>query len=134
MARRARQGVHVTQIAVIGALIVSVAVGLGFALTRTKDSMRSVSELDIAEYIEKGDSMGGTVWRLTGSIEKKVAWTRDRGQVVSVLIEQAALRESLPVFIPPEFNDQSINVGDRFTMKVEVGEKYLLVARDLVRS
>ena len=134
MARRARQGVNITQIAVIAIVLVAVGLGLLFALSRSGDSMRSVSELQIDQYIQRGDSMGGTVWRLTGSIDEKIRWTPNDGQLVSVLIEQGGLRESLPVLVPPEFNEVSINVGDRFTIKVEVGEKHLLIARDLVRS
>lgn len=101
-------------------------------LSRSKDSMRSVSELNVADYVNKGDSMGGTVWKLTGQIDEKLKWTADRGQFVSVLIEEASV--SLPVLVPPEFNDQNINIGDRFTIKVEVAEKQLLIARELIRS
>jgi len=96
--------------------------------------MRSVSELDITNYIRSGNSMGGTVWRITGTIDEKLRWTRDRGQVVSVYIEQGATKESLPIIVPEKFKDQSINVGDRFTFKVEVAEKQFLIARELIRS
>lgn len=134
MARRARQGVNPVQIAIIAGIVAVVGGGLVFALTRTRDSMRSVSELDIAEYIEKGDSMGGTVWRVTGTVDKKERWTPDRGQLLNMSIDQGGLIEILPVLVPPDFNDLSINVGDRFTMKVEVGDKILLTALDIVRS
>lgn len=105
-----------------------------FSSGNSSQSMRSVSELDITNYITSGNSMGGTVWRVTGTIDEKLRWTRERGQVVSVYIEQGATKESLPIIVPKKFKDLSINVGDRFTFKVEVAEKQFLVARELVRS
>lgn len=138
MARRARQGLSPIQITCIA--IVLAGVGLLAVLSFTSkffssdNSMRSVSELDITDYITSGNSMGGTVWRVTGTIDEKLRWTRERGQVVSVYIEQGATKESLPIIVPKKFKDLSINVGDRFTFKVEVAEKQFLVARELVRS
>lgn len=138
MARRARQGLSPIQMTCIA--IGVVAVGLVAVLTFNSslfspdNSMRSVSELDITNYITSGNSMGGTVWRVTGTIDEKLRWTRDRGQVVSVYIEQGATKESLPILVPEKFKDMSINVGDRFTFKVEVAEKQFLVASELVRS
>ena len=141
MARRARQGLSPIQITCIA--IVLAGVGLLAVLSFTSkfftsgnssQSMRSVSELDITDYTTSGNSMGGTVWRVTGTIDEKLRWTRERGQVVSVYIEQGATKESLPIIVPKKFKDLSINVGDRFTFKVEVAEKQFLVARELVRS
>ena len=134
MARRARQGVNPIQIALIAIALVAVAGLLWLAIGRSGDSMRSVSELDIAEYVTKGDSMGGTQWRVTGTVAEKIRWTPDRGQLVSFSVEAGAGQESLAVLIPADFNDMSINVGDRFTIKVEVGDKTLLVANEIVRS
>ncbi|MCH2058990.1 MAG: hypothetical protein MK183_00060 [Verrucomicrobiales bacterium] len=138
MARRARQGLSPIQITCIAVGLVGV--GLVAVLTFSSsffspdNSLRSVSELNIGNYITSGNSMGGTVWRVTGTIDEKLRWTRDRGQVVSVYIEQGSTKESLPIVVPEKFKDISINVGDRFTFKVEVAEKQFLVARELVRS
>ena len=134
MARRARQGINAVQIGIIAAALVGLAGGGVFLLSRSEDSMRSVSELNIVDYIQKGDSMGGTVWRVTGNVDEKVRWTADRGQLISVLVEQGGAKESLPIFVPDDFRETSINIGDRFTFKVEVAEKQLLIVRDLVRS
>lgn len=134
MARRARKGVDPTHIALGAIVLLGVVAALWFALGRSQGSMRSVSELDIAEYVNKGDSMGGTEWRLTGTIAEKIRWTPDRGQLVSVSVDTAAGNESVAVLIPAEFNDMSINIGDRFTMRVEVGEKTVLVANEIERS
>ena len=134
MARRARQGIHPLHIALIAGALAVLAGGALFMLSRSKDSLRSVSELSVSDYVQKGDSMGGTVWRVTGSIDEKVRWTPDRGQLVSVAVDQGGCSASIPVLVPPEFNDVSINIGDRFTFKVEVGEKQLLIVRDLERS
>ena len=138
MARRARQGLSPIQITCIAIGIAGAgllaAVTFSSSLFSPDNSMRSVSELDITNYITSGNSMGGTVWRVTGTVDEKLRWTRDRGQVVSVYIEQGLTKESLPIIVPEKFKDMSINVGDRFTFKVEVAEKQFLVARELIRS
>ena len=69
-------------------------------------------------------------------IGKRDAHTDDRlaKPVGCVLVEQGGVKESLPVLVPEEFKEISINIGDRFTFKVEVAEKQILIVRDLVRS
>ena len=138
MARRARQGLSPIQITCIAVGLAGLGLAAIFtfnsSLFSPDNSLRSVSELNISNYITSGTSMGGTVWRVTGTIDEKLRWTRDRGQVVSLYIEQGSTKESLPIVVPEKFKDLSINVGDRFTFKVEVAEKQFLIARDLIRS
>ncbi len=134
MARRAQQGVSIAQIGTIAVVVAAVAGGIAFTLSRSGDSMRAVSELNITDYVQKGDSMGGTEWRITGTVESKLRWTPDRGQLLSVFVEQGNIKESLPVLVPPEFNDVNINVGDRLTLVVQVADEQVLEARDLKRS
>ncbi len=134
MARRARQGVSPIQIAVIVAAVAAVGGGLLFALNRSKDSLRAVSEMDVAEYVRNGTGMGGTEWKLTGTVKEKLSYTPDRGQIITVLVEQSGQRTELGVFIPPELNSVSINPGDRFTIRVEVDGETYLVARELIRA
>jgi hypothetical protein len=134
MARRARQGVNPAQIGIIAVIVAAVVGGIAFALTRSSDSMRSVSELDITDYVTRGDSMAGTEWKITGVIEAKLRWTPDQGQLVSILVEQGNLKEVLPVLLPPEFKDMDVKIGDRFTMLVHVPGKKPLEARRIERS
>ena len=134
MARRARQGVNPAQIGIIAVIVAAIVGGIAFALTRTGDPMRAVSELDITDYVTRGDSMAGTEWKITGVIEEKLRWTPDQGQLVSVLVEQGNLREVLPVLIPPDFKEIKINIGDRFTILVHVPGKDPLEARQIERS
>lgn len=115
-------------------IIAAVAGGSALVLTRSGDPMRAVSQLDIADYVARGDSMGGTEWKITGVIEAKLRWTPDHGQLVSVLVEQGNLKESLPILVPQEFKDVNINVGDRFTIRVYVPGKAPLEARQIERS
>ena len=134
MARRARKGVDTGLILGIGAgLIVLGAIGF-FVMNRSNDPMKGVTPLSVSDYKQSSDSLQGNTYKLTGTVMEKLLWTPEHGQVVRIDVSDTNGSGSLGVLVPPEFNGMNINVGETFTMKVEVIEKGKLVALELVKS
>tara|TARA_B100000586_G_C19909107_1_gene342355 strand:- start:84 stop:488 length:405 start_codon:yes stop_codon:yes gene_type:complete len=133
MARRAQKGINKLLIA-LSALVIA---GAGFLIVvlvgGPGDSMRTVSPLNISDYINKATELAGTEGTITGVVAEKLRWTPDRGEMISVAVNLEKNQQLIPIMIPPTFNNENIARGDKFTFKVEVGKEQLLITKDLKR-
>ena len=86
MARRAQKGINKILIA-LSALVIT---GAGFLIVYLvgghDDSMRTVSPLNISDYINKATELAGTEGTVTGVVAEKLRWTPDRGEMISVAV------------------------------------------------
>ncbi len=134
MARRARKGVDHSVIIgiVLGVLILGAG---GFVvLNRTKDPLAGVTEFNYNDFQQNANSLSGNVYRVSGTIDDKIRWTPDRGQLVVLDVEGEFGNGPLPVLIPSEFNGVNISRGDQVTMKIEIGAKGKPIVRELKKS
>ena len=112
-------------------IIIIIFVTVIFLLKSQKNSLRSVNQFNVADYIKEGTTLLGNEGIVTGTINEKLRWTAQRGEVVSLRVEN--INQLIPVLIPPSFKDINIAIGDRFTFKIEVGVAEVLTAKEIIR-
>lgn len=129
MARRASSTVHPLWI-VAAVLLLTGALAGGWLLFRTvSDPYRTLMPLDVSEYLQNANSLRGNVYKVSVTVDTQLAWAPAVGRLYSVEVEGSA--ELLPVLIPAQFNALNVQKGQRYFLKIEVGDKGLLRAVDV---
>jgi hypothetical protein len=128
MARRASSGINPG--IVIGAVIfiVLVAVGGKMLVGHKSTGFDKVRKLDVEAFLENANSMRGNEYSVKGSIDEKLRWTPDRGQVVSLKIDVNGRTEFIGIEIPPQFNHLNIEREQRYAFKVRIRKGGIPVA------
>ena len=132
MSRRAQKGINPMIIALTGIIIALIFVTIIFLLKTQKNSIRSVNKFNVNDYIKEGSTLLGTEGIVTGTVNEKLRWTTNRGEVISLRVEE--INQLIPILIPPSFRDLNISIGDRFTFRIEVGNSEVLTAREIIRK
>ena len=81
-----------------------------------------------ADYRERPADFLGNTYVLRAQIDKQIRWERDLGRLLAVSPESGGGR--LPVFVPAAISD-NLHVGQRYAMRVRVGEGGLVYVEDL---
>jgi hypothetical protein len=106
-----------------------------FAYRHVSDPFRTLQALDVAAYLENGNSLRGNVYKITGTIADSLSWSPTEGRLFSIEVENRREGvEVLPLLIPAEFNAVNVQKGQRYTFKIEVVEKGLLRAQDIRKT
>ena len=132
MSRRAQKGINPMIIALTGIIIALIFVTIIFLLKAQKNSIRSVNKFNVNDYIKEGSTLLGTEGIVTGTVNEKLRWTTNRGEVISLRVEE--INQLIPILIPPSFRDLNISIGDRFTFRIEVGNSEVLTAKEIIRK
>ena len=132
MSRRAQKGINPMIIALTGIIIALIFVTIIFLLKTQKNSIRSVNRFNVNDYIKEGSTLLGTEGIVTGTVNEKLRWTTNRGEVISLRVEE--INQLIPILIPPSFRDLNISIGDRFTFRIEVGNSEVLTAKEIIRK
>ena len=132
MSRRAQKGINPMIIALTGIIIALIFVTIIFLLKTQKNSIRSVNKFNVNDYIKEGSTLLGTEGIVTGTVNEKLRWTINRGEVISLRVEE--INQLIPILIPPSFRDLNISIGDRFTFRIEVGNSEVLTAKEIIRK
>ena len=132
MSRRAQKGINPMIIALTGIIIALIFVTIIFLLKTQKNSIRSVNKFNVNDYIKEGSTLLGTEGIVTGTVNEKLRWTTNRGEVISLRVEE--INQLIPILIPPSFRDLNISIGDRFTFRIEVGNSEILTAKEIIRK
>ncbi|MFL2450514.1 MAG: hypothetical protein ACJ0IB_00420 [Verrucomicrobiales bacterium] len=131
MPRRAQKGINPMLVAFTAIIIAVVFMTILFFLKSQKGSLRSITNLDVNEYIKEGSTLLGTQGIVSGTINEKLRWTGDRGEVISLRVE--GINQLIPILIPPDLSSTNIAIGDRFTINVEVSSNEVLIAKEIIR-
>ena len=131
MPRRAQKGINPMLVAFTAIIIAVVFMTILFFLKSQKGSLRSITNLDVNEYIKEGSTLLGTQGIVSGTINEKLRWTGDRGEVISLRVE--GINQLIPILIPPNLSSTNIAIGDRFTINVEVSSNEVLIAKEIIR-
>jgi hypothetical protein len=131
MPRRAQKGINPMLVALAAIIIVVVFASILIFLKSQKGSLRSLTNLDVNEYIKEGSTLLGTQGIVSGTINEKLRWTSDRGEVVSLRVD--IINQLIPILIPPDLSSTNIAIGDRFTINVEVSTNEVLIAKEIFR-
>ena len=131
MPRRAQKGINPMLVAFTAIIIAVVFMTILFFLKSQKGSLRSITNLDVNEYIKEGSTLLGTQGIVSGTINEKLGWTGDRGEVISLRVE--GINQLIPILIPPDLSSTNIAIGDRFTINVKVSTNEVLIAKEIIR-
>lgn len=102
----------------------------GWALYKNvSDPYRTLTALDVPAYLENANSLRGNVYKLNGMVDTELAWAPLAGRLYSVEVDGRS--DILPIMIPASFNSVNIQKGQRYFFKLEVGEKGILLVRDI---
>jgi len=94
------------------------------------DPYRTLAPIDVSTYLDDANSLRGNVYKLTGTIDTQLAWSPTQGRLFSVLAD-GGNNDVLPLLIPPEFDHINVQKDQRFSFKIEVGDKGILKASDM---
>jgi hypothetical protein len=115
-------------------LAVAVAGGW-FAYRHVSDPFRTLQPLDVAAYLENGNSLRGNIYKVTGTIANSLSWSPTEGRLFSIEVENRKEGiDVLPLLIPADFNGLNVQQGQRYIFKIEVVEKGLLRAQDIRKT
>lgn len=129
MARRASSTVNPWWVAGV-VLLVAIALTGGWALLKqVRDPYRTLTPLDVSAYLQNANSLRGNVYKLNATVDTQLAWAPREGRLYSV--EVHGRNDILPVMIPASFNRMNIQKGQRYFLKLEVGEKGVLRVQDI---
>jgi hypothetical protein len=130
MPRRASSRTHPVWL-VVAIIVLAGALGGGAYLwTTLGDPYRTLTPIDIPTYLEDANSLRGNVYKLTGTIDGQLAWSPTQGRLIAVLAD-GGKTDVLPLLVPPQFDHINIQKDQRFSFKIEVGDKGILTAADM---
>jgi hypothetical protein len=111
-------------------VIVGALGGGAFLWSTVSDPYRTLTPIDVQTYLDNANSLRGNVYKLTGTIDSQLAWSPTQGRLYSVIAD-GGKTDILPLIIPPQFDKINIQKDQRFSFKIEVGDKGILTASDL---
>jgi hypothetical protein len=115
----------------IGTVVVFVFLGDGGGgnpAGRSTRATANASAFDAAEYLENANALRGNTYRVQGTVEEQLRWTRDRGRLISVQVDGAS---PVPVLVPQELSHVNIEKNSRLLFVVEVADNGMLVALEV---
>jgi len=135
MARRASSGISPGLLIGIAAFVAVAFFGGKALLGRKSDSFTGTSPISMTDMLENGNSLRGNEYVIEGTVDEKLKWTADRGQIVSLKITTPAGSEYVGVEIPPDSKFSSLNIEreQRYSIKVKFRQGGIPVATDINR-
>ena len=130
MPRRASSRIHPVWLVVALILLAGALSGGAYLWMNLSDPYRTLTPIDVATYLDNANSLRGNTYKLTGTIDSQLAWSPTQGRLFSVLAD-GGQNDVLPLLIPPEFDNINIQKDQRFSFKIEVGDKGILKASDM---
>ena len=130
MPRRASSRTHPVWLVVALVLLAGALAGGAYLWISLSDPYRTLAPIDIPTYLDNANSLRGNVYKLTGTIDSQLTWSPTQGRLFAVLVD-GGNNDVLPVVVPPEFDHINIQKDQRFSFKIEVGDKGILTASDM---
>lgn len=132
MARRASSGINPGLFIGLAVLVVAAFFGGKMFLGR-KPTTLSGDKLSMEDVLENANQLRGNEYVIEGTIDGKLRWTPDRGQVVSLKVDTPAGSEFVGVEIPPDFSSLNIEREQRYSIKVKFRQGGIPVATAINR-
>lgn len=130
MPRRASSKTHPVWLVVALILLAGALGGGAYIWSSLSDPYRTLAPIDIPSYLSDANSLRGNVYKFTGTVDGQLAWSPTQGRLISVLAD-GGKSDVLPLLIPPQFDHINIQKDQRFSFKIEVGDKGILTASDM---
>ncbi|MBT8036240.1 MAG: hypothetical protein KJO21_01730 [Verrucomicrobiae bacterium] len=113
--------------AVIAALVAGKVI-----LDKRAQHFSGLSELSVADVKNNANSLSGNEYRVSGKITEKLKWTANRGQVISLTVDQGEQgKGTIPIIVPAGIDNVNLERGHSYTFKVEINREGLPVALDV---
>lgn len=113
-------------------LLVLLAAGGGFYSLHQNGgdaSLRTTEELDPSIYYENANSLRGNTYKIDVEIDSALGNSPNKGRLFSVILKKASKNGApvvLPVLVPLELGNLTIQKGQHYLLKVKVVENGLL--------
>lgn len=132
MARRASSGINPGLL--IGVAIFFVIAFFGYKVFsgRKPDSI-SGAKIEMDDMLQNANQLRGNEYVLEGTVDEKLRWTPDRGQVVSLKVDVPGGSEFVGVEIPADFSSLNIEREQRYSIKVKFRQGGIPVATAINR-
>ena len=101
-------------------------------LGRKPDSI-SGARIEMGDMLENANQLRGNEYVLEGTVDEKLRWTPDRGQVVSLKVTVPGGSEFVGVEIPADFSSLNIEREQRYSIKVKFRQGGIPVATAINR-
>ena len=92
-------------------------------------SLRTTEELDSSIYYENANSLRGNTYKIDAEIDSALGNSPTKGRLFSVTLKNSSKNGApvvLPVLVPLELGNLTIQKGQHYLMKVKVVENGLL--------
>jgi len=132
MARRASSGINPGLLIGVAVFVVVAFFG-GKAFLGKKPDAVSGDTMEMGDMLENANQLRGNEYVIEGTVDEKLRWTPDRGQVVSLKVETPAGSEFVGVEIPPDFSSLNIEREQRYSIKVKFRQGGIPVATAINR-
>lgn len=129
MARRASSSVNPWWIGGVIVFVLAAMAGGWVLFKNVGDPFRTLTPLDVSVYLENANSLRGNVYKLNATVDTQLAWAPSKGRLYSV--EVNGRDDILAVMIPAEFNSMNIQKGQRYFLKIEIGDKGILRVKEI---
>jgi hypothetical protein len=132
MARRASSGINPGLLIGLAVFVVAAFFG-GKAFLGKKPAAVSGDKLSMEDVLENANQLRGNEYVIEGTVDGKLRWTSERGQVVSLKVDTPAGSEFVGVEIPPDFSSLNIEREQRYSIKVKFRQGGIPVATAINR-
>lgn len=133
MARRASSGINPGLLIGVAVFVVIAFFGGKLFLNQKPDSI-SGAKIEIDDMLENANQLRGNEYVIEGTVDEKLRWTPDRGQVVSLKVETpGGGEEFVGVEIPADFSSLNIEREQRYSIKVKFRQGGIPVATAINR-
>jgi hypothetical protein len=133
MARRASSGIHSGVIVGAAAALVLAFIGGKMLLGGESAAKPDGTPLDMETFEQHANSLRGNEYVVEGTVDGQLHWHPDRGQVISLRVDDAGTSRFLAIEIPAEFSTQNIEREQRYAFLVRVRDGGIAVAREISR-
>ena len=122
----------------IGLVLLFIAAGAYLSLREngSNTSLRTVEELSPDLYYENANSLRGNTYKIDTEIDSSLGSSPTKGRLFSVTLKNANKSGApviLPVLVPLELNNLTIQKGQHYLMKVKVVENGLLKVEEATK-
>lgn len=117
------------------ALILAIAAFGGWQLSqKVSDPFRTLTSLNVEEYLDGAASMRGNTYKVEGTVGSKLAYSPDGGSLYAFEVSSPNGVMPVPVLAPADFSGHTIQKGQKLFLSVEVRSDGVLKLLDLRKS
>ncbi len=117
---------------VAAAIVVTVFAGKSL-IGRKPAAFTDVAPLNMEDLLENGHMLRGNEYAVEGSVDEKLQWTADRGQIISLRVDTPGGNEFIAIEVPQELSSTNIEIRQKYAFRVRFREGGIAVATGINR-